>query len=119
MSSRSLFEKEVSGAAENIPKPAEFPSVRGEHMAAAPLWCLSPTIEKAAEWVKRSLRLARELDKRGMILNLMFFYQGQDEVLADPGLTPGAALFRRLYSIYLHFSGHARSPPHLDDAESL
>jgi len=35
-------------------------------------------------WMKRALRLARELDRRGMILNLMYFYQGQDEVLQNP-----------------------------------
>lgn len=33
------------------------------------------------EWMKRTLRLARELDRRGMILNLMYLYAGQDEVL--------------------------------------
>jgi hypothetical protein len=31
-------------------------------------------------WMARALRLARELDKRGMILNLMYFYAHQDEV---------------------------------------
>ncbi len=35
-------------------------------------------------WLKRLLRLQRELDRRGMILNLMYFYQGQDEVLENP-----------------------------------
>lgn len=35
-------------------------------------------------WLKRLLRLQRELDRRGMILNLMYFYQGQDEVLEGP-----------------------------------
>ena len=35
-------------------------------------------------WLKRLLRLQRELDRRGMILELMYFYQGQDEVLENP-----------------------------------
>lgn len=35
-------------------------------------------------WLDRLLRLARELDRRRMILNLMYFYQGQDEVLENP-----------------------------------
>jgi hypothetical protein len=30
-------------------------------------------------WMARALRLARELDRRGMILNLMYFYGHQDE----------------------------------------
>lgn len=36
-------------------------------------------------WLSRLLDLARALDRRGMILNLMYFYQGQDEVLRDAG----------------------------------
>ena len=35
-------------------------------------------------WMERTLRLARELDKRGMVLNLVYFYAYQDEVLRDP-----------------------------------
>jgi len=34
-------------------------------------------------WLRRLLRLQRELDRRGMILDLMYFYQGQDEVLEN------------------------------------
>ncbi len=34
-------------------------------------------------WLRRLLGLQRELDRRGMILNLMYFYQGQDEVLEN------------------------------------
>lgn len=36
------------------------------------------------EWKLRLLRLARALDERGMILDLTYFYQGQDEVLSGP-----------------------------------
>jgi hypothetical protein len=36
------------------------------------------------EWKGRLLRLARALDQRGMILDLAYFYQGQDEVLSGP-----------------------------------
>ncbi len=35
-------------------------------------------------WLERLLRLVRELDRRGMVLDLMYFYQGQDEVLENP-----------------------------------
>ncbi|MBM3740417.1 MAG: hypothetical protein FJW39_32080 [Acidobacteria bacterium] len=35
------------------------------------------------EWLRRTLRLARELDRRGMILNLMYFYAHQDEVFEN------------------------------------
>ncbi|HYO81118.1 MAG TPA: hypothetical protein VES20_06935 [Bryobacteraceae bacterium] len=32
------------------------------------------------QWMKRCLRLARELDKRHMVLNLMYLYAHQDEM---------------------------------------
>ena len=35
-------------------------------------------------WLKRLLRLDKELDRRGMILDLMYFYQAKDEVLENP-----------------------------------
>jgi len=35
-------------------------------------------------WMNRLLRLVKELDRRGMVLDLMYFYQGQDEVLENP-----------------------------------
>ena len=35
-------------------------------------------------WGRRLVRLTRALDKRGMILTLTYFYQGQDEVLESP-----------------------------------
>jgi hypothetical protein len=35
-------------------------------------------------WMSRLLRLVRELDRRGMVLDLMYFYLGQDEVLENP-----------------------------------
>ncbi|MEX2260454.1 MAG: DUF5060 domain-containing protein [Bryobacteraceae bacterium] len=34
-------------------------------------------------WMKRALKLQRELDRRGMVLELMYYYQHQDEVLKD------------------------------------
>jgi hypothetical protein len=40
------------------------------------------TMKKA--WQERLLRVARALSERGMILDLMYFYQSQDEVLQDP-----------------------------------
>jgi hypothetical protein len=35
------------------------------------------------DWLARARRLARELDRRGMVLNLMYFYAHQDEVLEN------------------------------------
>lgn len=35
------------------------------------------------EWMARLKRLQRALDQRGMILNLMYFYQSQDEIFPD------------------------------------
>jgi len=35
-------------------------------------------------WMARTLQLARELDKRGMVLNLVYFYAYQDEALSGP-----------------------------------
>lgn len=35
-------------------------------------------------WMDRALRFARELDKRGMILNLMYLYAHQDELFEGP-----------------------------------
>jgi hypothetical protein len=43
------------------------------------------------EWMKRALRLQRELDKRGMILNLIYFYQHQDELFEGPETIDRAA----------------------------
>ncbi|MPZ20525.1 MAG: hypothetical protein GEV06_21815 [Luteitalea sp.] len=37
-----------------------------------------------AAWMNRLLRLQRALDDRGMVLVLMYFYQGQDETLRGP-----------------------------------
>jgi hypothetical protein len=42
-------------------------------------------------WMGRLLRLVRELDRRGMILNLMYFYQHQDEVLENAAAIERAA----------------------------
>jgi hypothetical protein len=35
-------------------------------------------------WMNRLLRLVGELDRRGMVLDLMYFYSGQGEVLENP-----------------------------------
>ncbi|MCI0366080.1 MAG: hypothetical protein L0219_19650, partial [Phycisphaerales bacterium] len=35
-------------------------------------------------WMHRILRIQRELDRRGMILNLLYFYQHQDELFEGP-----------------------------------
>lgn len=36
------------------------------------------------EWLGRLERLLRAADRRGMVVNLMYFYQGQDEQFDDP-----------------------------------
>ncbi len=43
-------------------------------------------------WMKRLLRLARELDRRRMILDLLYFYQRQDEVFENTQAIDRAAL---------------------------
>lgn len=43
-------------------------------------------------WGERLVRLARSLDQRGMILTLTYFYQGQDEVFADPAAIRNAVV---------------------------
>lgn len=43
------------------------------------------------DWMARTLRLAKELDKRGMILNLFHFYGYQDEVFPDTATIDKAA----------------------------
>jgi hypothetical protein len=43
------------------------------------------------EWMKRTLRLARELNRRGMVLNLIYFYGYQDEIFADTAAIDRAA----------------------------
>jgi len=51
---------------------------KGAHISAyRPDGSLKP------EWLKRLLRLQRALDKRGMILDLMYFYVGQDEIFEN------------------------------------
>jgi hypothetical protein len=43
------------------------------------------------EWLDRLDRLLRAADQRGMIVNLMYFYQGQDEVFRSTAAIHGAA----------------------------
>ncbi|MGH9672719.1 MAG: hypothetical protein ACRD44_06010 [Bryobacteraceae bacterium] len=51
---------------------------KGSHISA-----FRPDGSIKAEWLGRLKRLQQALDRRGMILTLMYFYQGQDEVLRD------------------------------------
>lgn len=51
---------------------------KGSHISA-----FRPDGSIKPEWLGRLKRLQQALDRRGMILNLMYFYQGQDEVLQD------------------------------------
>ena len=43
------------------------------------------------EWLQRLEKLLRAADQRGMFVCLMYFYQGQDEVLASPEAIEAAA----------------------------
>jgi hypothetical protein len=67
----------------------EFPAIRrdraykfgpghGSHISA-----FRPDGSIKPEWLDRLRRLQQALDRRGMVLSLMYFYQGQDEVLED------------------------------------
>lgn len=51
---------------------------KGAHISA-----FRPDGSLKPEWMARLLRLQRALDERGMVLNLMYFYQGQDELFPD------------------------------------
>ncbi len=52
---------------------------KGAHISAfLPDGSLKPA------WLNRLKKLQRALDERGMILDLMYFYQGQDEIFAGP-----------------------------------
>lgn len=42
------------------------------------------------DWMARLERLLRAADQRGMIVNVLFFYQGQDEVLENPAAVHAA-----------------------------
>ncbi|MEZ5401686.1 MAG: hypothetical protein R2729_18580 [Bryobacteraceae bacterium] len=75
----------------------EFPAIKrgrayklgpgkGAHISA-----FRPNGELKPAWMARLLRLQRALDRRGMILNLLLFYQGQDEILAGPDAIRAAA----------------------------
>lgn len=52
---------------------------KGMHMSA-----FRPDGSLKPEWMARTLRLARELDRRGMVLHLLYYYQHQDEILRYP-----------------------------------
>jgi len=68
----------------------EFPDIRRENAAKLGpgkgllVSAFRPDGSLKPEWMARLLRLIRELDRRGMVLDLMYFYQGQDEVLESP-----------------------------------
>jgi hypothetical protein len=68
---------------------AEFPGIKRE-MPAKPgpgkgalVSAFRPDGSLKDTWMKRLLRLARALDSRGMVLNLIYFYQRQDELFSD------------------------------------
>jgi hypothetical protein len=52
---------------------------KGSHISA-----YRPDGSIKPEWLGRLKKVQQALDSRGMILNLMYFYQGQDEVLENP-----------------------------------
>lgn len=57
----------------------KFGPGKGSHISA-----FRPDGSIKPEWLGRLRRLQRALDERGMILVLLYFYQGQDEVLEGP-----------------------------------
>lgn len=57
----------------------KFGPGKGSHISA-----FRPDGSIKPEWLGRLKRLQRALDQRGMILVLLYFYQGQDEVLEGP-----------------------------------
>ena len=62
-----------------------FGPLKGSYVSAfAPDGGLKPT------WMARLDRLLRAADQRGMIVNLMYLYQGQDEVFRSTGAIHGA-----------------------------
>jgi hypothetical protein len=80
----------VSLQAGNAGYNREFPAItRGSEAKFGPgKGCLTSAFRPDGSlkdaWLSRLLRLVKELDHRGMILDLMYFYQGQDEVLENP-----------------------------------
>ena len=59
---------------------------KGAHVSA-----FRPDGSLKPDWMNRALRLQRELDKRGMILDLIYFYQHQDELFEGPEAIDRAA----------------------------
>jgi hypothetical protein len=59
-------------------RPAKLGPGKGALMSA-----FRPDGSLKPRWMARTLKLARELDRRGMVLNLMYFYAHQDEVLEN------------------------------------
>lgn len=56
----------------------KFGPGKGAHISA-----FRPDGSLKPEWMARLKKLQRALDQRGMILNLLYFYQGQDELFPD------------------------------------
>src|SRR5882724_402186 len=59
---------------------------KGIHVSA-----FRPNGSLKAEWLGRLERLLTAADQRGMIVNLMYFYQGQDELFDSPAAIHAAA----------------------------
>lgn len=63
-----------------------FGSLKGTYVSA-----FRPDGSLKPEWLSRLDRLLRAAEQRGMIVNLMYFYQGQDEVFRSTAAIHGAA----------------------------
>ncbi|MFB3825875.1 MAG: hypothetical protein ACE15B_03865 [Bryobacteraceae bacterium] len=59
---------------------------KGTHVSA-----FRPDGSLKSEWLARLDRLLKAADQRGMIVNVMYFYQGQDEVFDSTGAIHAAA----------------------------
>ena len=88
--SHGILAINVSLQAGNAGYNKKFPGIKRESEAkfgagrGALTSAFRPDGSLKEAWLKRLLRLGKELDRREMILDLMYFYQGQDEVLENP-----------------------------------
>jgi hypothetical protein len=79
----SCFQGGYPGYAKEVPavqrdRAYKLGPGKGSHISA-----FQPDGSIKPEWLSRLKQLQQALDRRGMILNLMYFYQGQDEVLQN------------------------------------
>jgi len=72
------------GYAKEVPQILRRPAFKLGPAKGAHISAFRPDGSLKPAWLGRLKRLQRALDQRGMILNLIYFYQGQDEVFSGP-----------------------------------